>query len=69
MTVRGLFSHFNRKTSVVMYENEEQKKRKIDTWNGKVDDLIDGSRNTYVYCKVKDWYVNQSGVLEITLKD
>jgi hypothetical protein len=52
-----------------MYENEEQKKRNIDTWNGKVDDLIDGSRNTYAYCKVKDWYVNQSGVLEITLKE
>jgi len=69
MTVRGLFLHFNRETSVIMYENEEQKKRNIDTWNGKVDDLIDGSRNTYAYCKVKDWYVNQSGVLEITLKE
>jgi len=69
MTVKGLFTHFNDDTEVQIFENEEHKEKNIISWNGKVVDLKGGSRNTYNYCKVKEWYVNKNGVLEIITKE
>ena len=69
MTVKGLFTHFNDNTEVKIFESETHKENNIISWTGKVVNLKGGSRNTYNYCKVKEWYVNNNGVLEIIIKD
>ena len=68
MAVKGLFTHFNDNTEVKIFESVEHKENNIVSWTGKVIDLKGGRRNTYNYCKVKEWYVNKDGVLEIITK-
>lgn len=69
MTIRGLFTHFHDNTKVLVYENEGHQQKDIRSWQGIISGLKDGSRNTYAYCKVKDWYVNSSDILIIILKE
>lgn len=69
MTIKGLFTHFANDTEVNVFDSDTHKEKNIISWNGKVIDLEGGSRNTYNYCKVKDWYVNKDGVLEIVTKE
>lgn len=68
MTIRGLFTHFNDNTQVVIYDSDATKQKNIISWSGKVVNLKDGNRSTYNYCKVSDWYVNKNGLLEIITK-
>ena len=68
MTVKGLFTHFNDSTKVVIYDSDIAKQKNIVSWNGNVINLKDGSRSTYNYSKVNEWYVNKNRILEIIIK-
>lgn len=68
MTIRGLFTHFDNEISVEIYDSQEHKENNICSWCGSVGSLKNGSRNTYAYCKVCDWYVTDHGKLIIITK-
>lgn len=68
MKVKGLFSHFNDNTNVLIFENETAQQESIISWQGRVIDLRDGGKTTYNYCEVAEWYVNKDSVLEIIIK-
>ena len=64
MKVRTLFTHFNTTTKVELYDKDYTS---VLSWEGKVENLINGSKSTYAYSDVCDWYF-KNGILKITIK-